>query len=139
MPKGDIRFAMSYGMTMAPPPVQVELWVLETNPKSAEISVIFYPDRGNFEIAYFEGRNCRIQEGFIFSIEEVAKKLEEVRRKVDPDAFDKGRARFVRRRPRTREDVAREENNTFNPCPSCGGGDLMSKCEVCRGIGFVRS
>lgn len=75
----------------------------------AEISVIFYPDRPCFEIAYFEGRSIRLQEGFIFGLDDLVKKLEEVRRKVDPDAFDKAQARFVRRVPRTREDMARLE------------------------------
>lgn len=94
-----------------PSPIQIERWVMPDDfaGLKAEISVIFYIDRGCFEIAYFEGRDCRIQETFIFSLDEAYQKLQEVRRKVDPDAFSKGQARFVRRCGKTREDVAQFE------------------------------
>lgn len=181
------RISHAFPYPVAPRPVQLERWTMSDDPDGlrAEISVIFYPDHPKFEIAYFEGREIRIHEGFLFGLDDTVKKLEEVRRKVDPDAFDKAQARFVRRVPRTREDLVRLEKTgrtptgrtptlpeiqnlpgleriedhidriqsvvdsdkflrrhpgcTFDPCPSCGGGDLMSKCEVCHGSGFVRA
>lgn len=79
---------------------QIERWVQEHDPNGAiaEISVICYPGRiGSFQITYSEQGEVRLNKPNITSIDELAKALTRIRLKVDPDAFNKGKARFVRR------------------------------------------
>lgn len=81
-------------------PVQIELWQNPSN-NLEELSVIYYPDRGYFEIAYLPSDSSNRPEviGFIHGIMELSETLTKIKAKFDPEnRFQMTRTRGWERR-----------------------------------------